>query len=107
MLVVTPGRTYRFFGSNKTEQQEWMTAFKAAKPEFLRRKAEAAKRAEVTAAGAAARPARVPSCSRSHVRQCRRSLGCPQESIPEDMRIPNDELEGFAVDWLLQELHDK
>jgi len=54
MLVVTPGRTYRFYGSNKTEQQEWMTAFKAAKPEFLRRKAEAAKRAEVTAAGATA-----------------------------------------------------
>ena len=48
-LVVTAARTYRIFGTSKPEQQEWMAAIKAAKTDFIKRRQEAAKRAEVGA----------------------------------------------------------
>ena len=106
--MVTAARTYRIYGTSKPEQQEWMASIKTTKTEFFKRRQDNIKHAEVrerrgASGGRAAHawprpPTRTTVGYRAQYRQ--------QESIPEDMRLPQDEVEAYIIDWALQALKD-
>jgi hypothetical protein len=100
-LLVTAARTYRIYATSKPEQQEWMTSIKNAKTDFIKRRQEAARRAEVrgmplekpsyTSGAWCVTHARVAAPGehpRGHAHAARRDGGLPSGLVPATARDP-------------------